>query len=381
MKYLKETQEYLDNHIYPLLKQTTPAKFIKQHPKLIEHLKTKIDNIHTEQKLFFWLKNQRKHFTHKTVNEIMDKNIEIAKEIKQFKKEAKKAVKKAKVEKVAKTAKIKPFVNKTDKQKLPAIPTVEIPLETQLRYKTKEHNKLVSELNALRAEEDKGGEVNRDKDKELAIQIDKVKKETQEILNKIEQNENEEKLNKDKLKEEYLTTRKKILENNVLYHLAQEIDDLDNIKKEIALYKQQSMQYQYYWKTTEEEEIYRKHKELMQKIVSGEINERDAQIANEYLKTAMELLLKESVIKRNKNEQLFRSLDFNIKIENKRIQTVKAIFDIFKYRQTEEIKEISNNITDEELEKVIEETKAKLEQKQLNNQNIITIDNATVETE
>jgi hypothetical protein len=95
----------------------------------------------------------------------------------------------------------------------------------------------------------------------------------------------------------------------------------------------------------------------------------------------MELLLKESVIKRNKNEQLFRSLDFNIKIENKRIQTVKAIFDIFKYRQTEETKEISNSITDEELEKVIEDTKAELTQKQLNNQNIITIDNATVETE
>lgn len=381
MKYLKETQEYLDNHIYPLLKQTTPIKFIKEHPELIEHLKTKVDNIHTEQKLIFWLKNQRKQFTHKIINQIIDKNIEVVKEIKQFKKDAKKAVKKAKVEKVAKTAKIKPFTDKTDKQKPPAISTVEIPLETQLRYKTLEYNKLVSELNALRAEEDKGGEINRDKDKELAIQIDKVKKEKQEILDKIQENENKEKLNRDKLKEEYLTTRKKVLENNVLYHLAQEIDDLDNIKKEIALYKQQSMQYQSYWKKTEEEEIYQKHKELLRKIANGEVSERDAQIANEYLRTAMELLLKESVIKRNKSEQQFRALDFNIKIENKRIQTVKAIFDIFKYRQTEEIKEISNNITDEELYKQIEEIKEMQENKQLNNQNLITIDNATVETE
>lgn len=75
MKYPKEVQEYLEKVLHPVLKEKTPAKLVKECPKLIQELKTMINNIEEDKKLLFWLGNQRKLYcTDKVLKEIKSDN-------------------------------------------------------------------------------------------------------------------------------------------------------------------------------------------------------------------------------------------------------------------------------------------------------------------
>lgn len=308
-KYSKETEEYLEKEFYPILKIKTPLKLIKEHSDLIKEAQQIIPNIETEQKLIYWLKNQRKVCY---VGKIAQEPKIIKQRILKVKDETKE-IKQLKISKKELKEELKNEITLTQKG-------------NDLKTKINAINKILIENRGLTNEQEQ--------------ELDGLNKE-------LEENEQELLKLRDKIKNDFITNRSQSFKNNILYHVYKEVEELDSLKSKIVEARREALHYLDYYKSDKEKKIAESFDSMMKDYEMGSIPMSRAESLMELYKTQMDLLLKESVIKRNKTEQYFRAVDSNRKAENQLLSKIKEISEIFNnFKEDKQQKDISEGVKD-----------------------------------
>ena len=304
-------QDFIDVKIYPILKDLTPFQFIESQPEIIEELLKLQPQLKEGEKLLYWLKFQRKKcLAPKEKKEKVIKPIKDPSECLKIKKEKI-------ISKVIEATKI-------SKTEIKELKNIQKSNQSKLTELIKEQNIYKKELNQLLTLEN-STEEQEERKNELRLKLEELDLKVFEI--------------KDIIKKEYLNNREGAFKESVLYHIYKEVEDFDNIELKLREAKQNALHYVQYYKEDQEKEILARYKSIEEDFKDNKINADKYLKLIEGCKTQMELVLKESLIKQNKASMYFRAIELNNKLDNKllnKIRSVSEIFNNFKEQKQEE---------------------------------------------